>query len=164
MKKIFLILFVICFSCAEQKSTQFDMYGISFTYPSDWKVTDTADFGSAKYISIEKKGLTSSGIITMSFTSEDFELDEYLQFLQELLEEQDVLENLVFQKTKETQYGKYKGISSPYTFNVSSIKHEGEIYVFEENGITMGLIQQEATEDHKKNLNGFETIKESLSL
>jgi hypothetical protein len=163
MKKAFLFLFVICFACAEQKSTHIDKYGVSFDCPSGWKVTETEDYGAVKYINIEKQGISASGLVNMSFTEDDFELDEYLQFFQESLREQKVMKNLVIQKANEAYYGKYKGIVSSYTFESMSIKHEGKMYVFHENGITMCLVQQEAIEDHEKNLQGFEIIKESLS-
>ena len=164
MKKVIWIFLIICFSCAEQKSTHVDIYGVSFHCPSGWKVTETEDYGSAKFLSIEKKGFTSSGLVTMNFTEEDFELDEYLQLMQESFLDQQVFKNLVFQQTMETYYGKYKGIVSSFTMDVISIKHTGKMYVFHENGITMALVQQEAIEDHKENLQGFETIQESLTL
>jgi len=140
-----------------------DIYGVSFQYPSGWEVSKTEEFGAIKYISIEKKGLASSGLVTMSFTEEDYELDEYLQLFQESLLAQKNLKNMVFQKANEACYGKYKGIVSSYTFETLSIKHEGKMYIFNENGTTMCLIEQEAVEDHKKNLRGFEAIRESLS-
>ena len=155
---------MICFSCAEQKSTHVDIYGVSFNCPSGWVVKETEDYGTAKYISIEKKGINSSGLVTMSFTEEEYELDEYLQLFQESFLEQKVLKNLVFQKANEAYYGKYKGIVSTFTFETMSIKHEGKIYVFHENVITMCIVHQEALEDHNKNLRGFETIKESFNL
>jgi len=164
MKKVFLIIWIICISCAEQKSTPVAIYGISFDCPSGWKVTETEDYGAGKYICVEKKGFSSSGLVTMSFTTEELELDEYLQLLQETFQEQRVFTDLVFQPAVETTYGKYKGIESSYTFSIMNMKHEGKIYIFRENGITMGLVHQEALEDHAKNLPGFETIQESLSL
>jgi hypothetical protein len=164
MKKVVLILFVICFSCTEQKSIHVDIYGISFNCPSGWKITEKEDYGAAKYICIEKKGITSSGLVTMSFIEGDIELYEYLQFMQESFLGQEVFKDLVFQQAKESYYGKYKGIVSSYTAKIMFIKHKGEIYIFHENGITMALIKQEAIEDHEENLQGFETIKKSLSL
>ena len=164
MKKYFLILCTICFSCAEQKSTFVEIYGISFTCPQGWKITETEDYGTGKYVSIEKRGLSSSGLVTMSFTEENFELLEYLQIFQESFKKRKIFTNLVFHPAMETFYGKYKGIASSYTVSVLSVKHTGKIYVFRENGITMAIIHQEAMEDHKKNLRGFEIIKESLIL
>jgi hypothetical protein len=163
MKKVFFILFLICLSCTEEKSTHVDIYGVSFTCPKGWKVTETEDYETAKYICIEKKGWSSSGMVTMTFTEEDYELDEYLELIQETYKEQSVFSDIVFQQAVETYHGKYKGIESSYTFKFATIKHEGKIYVFQENGVTMGLVYQEAIEDHEKNLPGFETIKESFT-
>jgi len=163
VKKVFILLSMICFSCAEQKSTTVEIYGVSFNCPSGWKVTETEDYGPAKYISIEKKGSNSSGIVTMCFTEEDYELDEYLHIFQESYLEQEILNKLTFQKAKEAHYGEHKGIVSTYTFETMSIKHEGQMYVFQKNGITMCLVHQEALEDHKVNLYGFEIIEESFT-
>ena len=164
MKRVFFILLVICFSCAEQKDTHVDIYGISLICPSGWKVVETEDYESAWYISIEKKGFSSSGMVLIFFTEEDYDLDEYLQLFQESFIDQKVLKNLVFQKANEACYGQYKGIVSAYTFVTLSVKHEGKMYVFHENGITMCIVHQGAVEDRGENLRGFETIRESLSL
>jgi len=164
MKRVFIILLVFCFSCAEQKDIQVDIYGISFTCPSGWKVTEKEDYEDTWYISIEKKGFSSSGLVNISFTKEDYELDEYLQIFQESFLNQKVIRNLVFQEAKEEYYGQYKGIVSTYNFVTLSVKHDGKMYVFHENGITMCIIHQGAVEDREKNLRGFEIIEKSLSL
>ena len=172
MKKVILILFVVCFSClfvvcfscAEEKSDYVNIYGISFKCPPEWKVSNTEDRGAGKFISIEKNGAGSSGLVTMTFTRENFEPAEYLRHMQASFLRQKGFEGLVFQPARETYYGKHKGITSSYAVDVMSIMHAGEMYVFRENGITMCVVHQEATEDHKENLQGFETIKESLSL
>jgi hypothetical protein len=44
MKRVFFILLVICFSCAEQKDTHVAIYGISFICPSGWIVKETKDY------------------------------------------------------------------------------------------------------------------------
>ena len=163
LKRVFLILLVICCSCSEQKSIPVDIYGVSFNYFAGWEVTDMEDYGVAKYICVEKKGDTASGVVTLSFIKEEYKLEDYLQLFQESLLEQTVMENLVFQEANEAYYGKYKGIVSAYTCETQSIKHEGKIYVFYKNGITMCVVCQEAVEDHNENLQGFKTIEESLN-
>ena len=164
MRKSILIFFVCFSSCIQQQSKHVEIYGVSFDCPSGWKVSETEDYETAKFISIEKKGLTASGLVTMTFTEEDFELDDFLQLLQDSFKEQHVLSNIVFQKSVETNYGEYKGIGASYTFSISGVKHEGKIHVFQQNGITMGIVHQEAIEDHKENLPGFETIMKSVSI
>jgi len=94
----------------------------------------------------------------------EIDLNEFLQISQEKIKEQEVLSDLIFQPTVEADYGKYKGVKSAYSFIIQNIKHEGEIYVFRENGITMCIALQEAIEDHKENRQGFETIQTSLIL
>ena len=101
LKRIFLILLVICCSCSEQKTVPVDIYGVSFNCPAGWEVVDTEDYGTAKYICLEKKGIATSGLITMSFTEVEYELEDYLQLFQESFLGQAVLENLVFQEAKE---------------------------------------------------------------
>ncbi len=163
MKKVFLILFVIFISSCTENSTDVDIYGVSFTCPAGWKVMETEDYGIEKFISIGKKGFTGSGLVTISFIEGDIDSNEHLQIFQESLEEQKELKNIVFQAIEESYYGKYKGIESSYTFKTFGTAFKGTLYVFQENGITVAIIHQEAIEDHNKNLNGFETIKESLT-
>ena len=162
--KIFIVLVFILIginSCTEKKNTHVDIYGISFDCPAGWKVKETQDYGAVKYVCIN--GATSNALLTMSFSDSDFELEEYLEIFKESFMENG-FKNMVFKQTVEGDYGKYKGIVSSYTFNVIDIEHEGQIYVFKENGIIMCLLKQEATEDHKKNLSGFEIIMNSLTL
>ena len=166
MKKVYLILVAICLflSCTEQKDVDMDIYGISFTCPAGWKITKTLDLETAWLVVIQKKGFSSSGLVTMSFTENDFELDELLAFYQEELAQQRTFKNIAFQPVEAAYYGKYQGISSSFTVSVLGLEHQGKIYVFEENGITMSIVHQEAVEDYKKNLSGFEIIKNSLTL
>ena len=158
-----LIVLMLCLSCTKQKSMDMLIYGVSFTCPAGWEVTDTGHDGTTAYVCIEKKGFSSSGLVVMSFTDEDFELDKYLRLTQESFKEHHAFTGIVFQPAVEANYGKYKGIASAYTFKIGTLKHEGKIHVFQENGITMALVHQEAIEDHQKNLSGFEIIEESLS-
>lgn len=163
MKNVFLILFVFFISSCTENSTNVDIYGLTFTCPAGWKVAETEDYGIEKFISIEKKGFTASGLVTISFTEEDISLNEYLQIFQESLEERKELKSIVFQAIEESYYGKHKGIESSYTFKTFGTAFKGTLYVFQENGTTVAIIHQEAIEDHNKNLKGFETIKESLT-
>jgi hypothetical protein len=166
MKKTFLFLavFFLSWTCAEQKSAHVEIYGISFDCPSGWKVSETKDKGFIKHISIEKKGISTSGLVTMFITEEDVDVEILLQNMEQSFKEKKSYKNPVFQQAEESRYGKYKCISSSYTFMIASLKHEGQFYIISENGTTIGLIHQEAVEDHKVNLHGFETIKESFSL
>lgn len=71
---ILAIAALILTSCAGSGSPGEFSYGdISFSHPSDWAVTDTEEYGYSVFISAEKKGLNSSGIVMFTIVdgSED---------------------------------------------------------------------------------------------
>ncbi|MDR2474559.1 MAG: hypothetical protein LBD45_01760, partial [Bacteroidales bacterium] len=53
-KKILFLSVIIAFSCT--KNQHFDQFGISFSYPNDWTVTDAEKLGDDYLISVDKNG------------------------------------------------------------------------------------------------------------
>ena len=151
-------------ACSSDKPVSiFEKYGVSFTCPSGWEVTETDDYGAMQTICVEKKGNNSSGIVTIAIgSSEDFEIDYFVEIFQETLKEQPQFVNLKFSELSEATYGKYDGFLYTYTTSVIGLPHEGRAFVFTSGGKIISLTEQEALEDSKKNAKGFEVIKESF--
>lgn len=166
MKKNYLPLFVLgilmC-ACGQTKETTFDQYGISFTCPAGWEVTEAEDYGPTQYISVEKNGFNASSVVTIATSDEEYELEEYLKVFQGSFKEQDVYKNLRLQPAKAEAYGKHQGISSSYTADVLTLPHEGKMYVFRTGRQIVCIVEQSAKEDRKVSQAGFETIRDSFS-
>lgn len=163
MKKILILCFIATtLSCSGSKDIPVGVFDLFFTCPAEWKVTEKEDYGDSKYISIEKSGLSESGLVMITYTDEELELLEYLDIYRDSFREQKTLSGVVFGEVKMDHYGQYKGVVCEYTVSIMSIPHEGRFYVFHANGKTVCITEQEATEDKEKNIYGFEKIKETL--
>lgn len=161
-KNIILCLIAITLSCSGSKETPAYVYDLSFTCPAGWNVTEKNDYGDSKYISIEKNGLSESGLVMITYTDEEFELPEYMEIYRDLFKEQKVMSGIVFDEIKMDYYGQYEGLVCDYTVSIMSIPHEGRFYTFYANGKTVCVTEQEAVEDKVTNKDGFEKIKETL--
>ena len=167
MKRISLItIFAVLLSaCSTSPETPFSQFGLSFTCPAGWRVSETEDYGNGWYLSVEKSGFNSSGVLTVGKVDEEYEeLTEFLSVYKEGLEESPVFSQLKFEKVTKVRYGNYQGIATCYTAKVLTIAHEGRIVAFSANGKTVCIIEQEATEDKNKNKAGFKTIEDSFSI
>jgi hypothetical protein len=167
MRKFSIVLslfaLILC-ACTETRDTPAEYYGVSFICPAGWTVSETEDYGDSQYICVEKKGFSSSGIVTITSQNEEYELEEYLQIQINALKEQAVFSNLKFQSPTECVFGKYSGIGCKYTASVMRLLHSGSIQIFNANGKTVCVVLQEAIEDAKANKYGFEKIRESLTI
>ena len=158
-------LLSIALSCtATSKETPAEVYDASFTCPAGWTVSEQEDYGDSKYLSIEKSGLNSSGLIMVTYSDEHIELTDYLDIYRESFSNQTLLSNIQFEKEKEATYGQHKGLVCEYTFSIMSVEHEGRLYVFHSNGKSVCVTEQEAIEDKAENKAGFEKVKETLTI
>gem|GEM_PF-1701188 len=151
-------------SCSQSKSTRVDMYGVAFDCPAGWKITDTSDMKKAAYITIEKDGFGSNGLVTVVLRDQVPQLSDFLEFNQNSLREQENLANIEFGDSREAVYGKYKGIASSYSSKNMSLTDQGNIYIFDAKGKTICVIEEEAAEDHDRNQRGFKDIMNSFTV
>lgn len=181
MKKQFLIfsfLFsLIIISCKEKENykveinndevpeNRFESNVFSFNYPEDWNITDSEEIeGGIYYMSIEKNGIDSSGLMTIVSFEELIDLDEYIKMNIEQLQNNPVVKNLNFDTTKDSDFNKIKSRSSNFDFKTMGIKHEGIIYAFNSENNSVVILKQEAIEDRKENAEGFTTIRSSFEI
>lgn len=169
-EKLWVILFSVWLwgGCSESKETSYSQYGISFTSPAGWIVSDSQedeDEGGC-YIVVEKEGINSSGILTIAMKGVDDSdnLASYMSSYQDFIKGQSLYSALKFENVKEDDYGKYKGIVSKYTANIMGLPHEGRMFVFAVGDNVYCVTEQEAAEDKKKDEAGFKALKESLSI
>jgi len=153
---------LILLACSGSKETPAEVYDLSFTCPAGWTVSEQEDYGDSKYMSIEKEGFSSSGIVMITYANEEFELTDYLDIHKESYKEQKIFSNIKFNLVKDSSYGQYDGILAEYRVSVMSVAHVGRMYVFHAKGKTICVTEQEAVEDSAKNKTGFEKIRETF--
>jgi len=146
-------------------TSKFQKNGVSLTCPKGWKVTDEENFDDEGfYITIEKNGFNSSGLITITWYYEIIELDQVMDVAMEELQKSFIHKNSNL-KFGELIENKFNFINTSFVnFNMSTIglKHQGEIHVFHKEGKTFCINKQEAIEDKGKNSEGFKIIENSF--
>jgi len=171
MKNIlFLFLIFTCvifFSCNESPETNFEKNGVSLICPEGWAITDQEDFdGEGYYLAIEKDGVNSSGIATISWVNNfdiiNFNFEEHLNYFKETLLEEASFLNITFSDYYENTFSNLSSMSSNYTFSLLGLDHEGTLNVFYSGNKIFYINFQEAIEDKLKNKNGFGIINRNF--
>lgn len=80
--------------CQESPETKFEKNGISFTCPTGWKITEEENLDNqGYYLSIEKDGFNSSGLLTVSWVNDILDLNEWLEALMDGLKNDIIYKN-----------------------------------------------------------------------
>ena len=159
------ILVSFLFSCHSSQETKFEKSGISFTCPSGWKITDEENLNDAGYyLSCEKEGLNSSGLLTISWVNDSMALTEMLEIHKAEMEKNIVLKHsdLTFGNGEDAKFKDYNSKSVNFSTTLLGLKSEGMIYCFYANGKTITILRQEAIEDKSDNSEGFKIIENSF--
>lgn len=169
MKNLLILLLIIltCISCQETPEEKFEKNGVSLISPKGWEITDRENLDNqGYYLSIEKDGINSSGIITLSWVNFELEIIEWINVHKDEMRNNFIYKNsnLVFKDIYENKFNQLNTTSIEFTVSILGIKHQGIIHFFHEKGKTFSLLIQEAIEDKKKNRNGFELIEQSFSI
>ncbi|GHT79051.1 hypothetical protein FACS189464_3490 [Bacteroidia bacterium] len=167
MKRVSLVIIaaVLLSACATSPETAFKQFGLSFTCPAGWTVGETEDYGNGCYLSVEKNGFNSSGLVTVTKVDEEYdELTDFLSVYREGLEESPAFSQLQFGKATTVRYGSYQGIAISYSAKALTVAHKGRIVAFSVNGKSVCIIEQGADEDKDKNKAGFKTIEDSFTV
>ncbi|TMM58773.1 hypothetical protein FEE95_04900 [Maribacter algarum] len=151
----------------ESPSVIFEKDDISFTCPKGWSITDEDNLdGIGYYLSIEKDGFDSSGLMTVSWLYETVNPDDLILAYQEDMQENVIYKhsNLVFDPTFENKFQHYTVKSTRYQVTIVGIKHQGIISAVNYGDQTFGILKQGATEDVVINKKGFEMIESSFRI
>ncbi|PPK95512.1 MULTISPECIES: PsbP-related protein [Nonlabens] len=139
--------------------------GFSFSYPEDWHVTDEELIEEGiYYMAVEKKGLNSSGLMTI--VSFDYILDHDLMIDMNIeeLKLNSFINNLNFDPIEDDEFSTIKSRTSSFEFTTMGLKHQGKIIAFTNQGSSYAILTQEALEDHQKNSQGFRIIENSFNI
>ncbi|MEM5567125.1 hypothetical protein WNY78_18555 [Psychroserpens sp. AS72] len=151
------------FNNDEAPENRFESKIFSFNYSEEWNITDSEELEECiYYVSVEKNGFDSSGLMTIISFEELIDLDEYIMLNIEQLQDNPVINNLNYDTIKDSEFNSIKSRSSNFDFKTMGIKHDGIIYAISNEKNSVVILRQEALEDRKENLEGFDTIKNSF--
>ncbi len=164
MKYLFILLTCLYLTACKSETppTEFSRNGVSFTVPAGWSISEEEDYGTGYYVSIEKEGFSESGIFMVTWIEGDMSAEEFLELNRESLLEQEVYNNLSFSPIDITKFGNYDAKHLFFTTDVMKIEHRGDMYSFSRCGKTVYVLKQEALEDSKTNMKGFEEFEKSF--
>ena len=170
MKKPLLLiasLFLFITSCSESKPAKFERDGVSITSPTGWGITDEENIDDlGYYLSVEKDGFDSSGIITITWVNGEMDLNEWVYIYKEELENNIIYKNsnLNFKSVSEDSFNDINSTSLKFTASILGLDHEGNIHFFYKGDKTFAILIQQAIEDNTENKSGFDLIEKSFSV
>jgi hypothetical protein len=166
MNRLLLLLSVLLLSSFTMPDEQkFTHSGVSFNIPTGWKITDQEEMeGTGYYLSCEKEGENSSGIVTVTWVNDSSDLEATVEAYSSAIKDNYILKkaNPKFSPTVKRRFNGRAAIGMDYTMTLSKIPHEGHIYCFYGKGKTITVMVQEALEDKAVNKPGIDEIVASL--
>jgi len=137
----------------------------SFDFPEDWSITDNEVMDEGvSYLSIEKKGFDSSGLMSIVSFDKLMDLDELINLNVQEFQDNPLISSLNFESIVENKFNDIDSRSSNFKFSAIGIEHKGTIYGFNSKSSSYVILRQEAREDKKANAQGFKTIENSFSV
>ncbi len=167
MKKICFLVLIVLASCAKPEPVKFNHQGVSFTVPGDWKIEDQKQITeNAYYLSVQKKGLNSSGLFTLTWVDGDLDLAENIQTYKDEMNGESTYQssNLQFGPEKPTKFAGHEALSIDFTATILTVKHKGTVHCFHANDKTYSVLIQEAEEDESDNKEGYEMFEKTLRI
>lgn len=159
------LLFVGCGEPAAKidKPKTFDKDGLSFSYPSNWKVEEDSHELAARYVSIETGGDANTTILV--FHESEQTLQEFADEIGASLKEGLPITGRVSEAHSKTVQGKkFDGIKDLITASVlgDPLEFTAEFYLLEQGKQKLYFMSMVATEDLAQVQPGFDLILGSL--
>jgi hypothetical protein len=144
---------------------QFENNVYSFNIPEDWSLTDSEKIDDGiYYISVEKNGIDSSGLMTIVSFEFLVDLDELINVNIEELQNNSTLNEFNFDSIHDSKFNNISARSTRYNFKTMGINHVGLVYALSSKNNTVVILLQEALEDKKENSNGFDSMEGSFKI
>ena len=160
---LFFLLIATLASCSTPPETTFTQWGLQVAVPEGWELVDEEDYGeNSYYIAIEQRGLTTSGVVTIIWFDEEYDLEEFNQSIMTSITEE--IGNDVIIRDSDRDFGKHSTYAQEYLFSFLDMPHTGVMHTFYLDGKTLCIGQQWANEDVQNVKAGFDRISETLKL
>jgi len=161
---LFLLSLVSCSQYDLGPDQHFSNFGLTFDFTGDWIITQEEEFDGGFYLSCEKKGVKSSGLITISYIRFMMDESKMIDLIKSEMESNPLYQSsdLRFISEIDTVFNGYICLKSDYEAGVMGIPHRGSIYCFQSCDKTFSVLFQEAIEDAELNLYGFDKVRYSF--
>lgn len=138
LSTLILILFLPLASCKKQPDKELSYEGISFKYPSYWKVKTEKGAEGGVYIDAEER-FSSETIFFVSVSPFEIDHEEMLEnYFSKLSQDFDVTK----EPATSGKFGQYRSSSVKYTMSKNREKAYGIIYAFDAEERTVLIIKQ----------------------
>lgn len=159
---LFTILLLACKNGDKDEILEYSIDGVSINYSSDWILESEDLDGEGYYISIEKKGLDSSGLYQLYWVNGIENPEALLEDQKREFSNEPVFSGIRFSDNYTTYYNKFDAISSEY--KVALLEIEGQITAFINNNKGFVIITQQDYDSDSENKEGFDIIEKSFSV
>ena len=98
----------------------FSYNGVSFSYLDNWEITDNSDIegGLGHNINIEKKGINSSGLITITWLNQELDDSEMMELMRDEISSDIIYKNVIFTENQMTTFKGEEGVKTNYKFSI----------------------------------------------
>ena len=127
-KSILGVFILLIFSCGNQKSDNiFSKEGVSFTYPSSWRIEKQRELPYEGYhVSIKNSGFDTGfdkgGVFSLRWITKNLNRQKYLEIIKETLESQGMADDIKFESVRDNNFNGLPAISCDYTINKLGIE------------------------------------------
>ena len=164
---IITILFISCSLPISSPEKNFSSNGVSFKIPKGWEITEKEDNAPSDfYISIEKKRVFNSGVITFTWVEDSVNLEDWLQLYKTELDKNFVIAGMahpVFDEYKHLTFNNIKAVSCEYSEDSEDLPLTGKIICFHGKNRSYGIIFQGMDKDKETNRKGYYAFEKSFS-
>ncbi|MGD1844741.1 MAG: hypothetical protein ACFB10_05045 [Salibacteraceae bacterium] len=162
---IFFVVFCGCFlSFTKKEAVVFRKDGVEITVPSKWKISKEAEHPEGYFVSFERKGFGSSGLVTLRWFNNQKDLKSMASNHREQLigAYQRLKANPQMGLVSRGLFKEHPTQEFTYSMSLIGVGHRGGSYFFNACGKTFNITYQGADEDAAKNEEGLTSIPQSF--
>ena len=117
-----IVFSLITFSAyGQSQEAQFEKFGVKFTCPEGWKITEEEKVEEkGYYLTVEKDGFDSSGLVTLTWIEDSLDLEEMIDLFQKELKVNIIYQStdLKFDQIQKTTFNKLPALAADYKFSL----------------------------------------------
>lgn len=157
-----MIMMLAVVSCSSPKYTEFDLYGVSFTHPDSWQVTEAVDMGMAVYVSVEDVNAKTGGVVTFTIINELMDLDECIAYMGGYFAEIALEEGVEIGDVRDDSYNRYPAKTQTYSLEIEDVKIKGRLIAFNADGCSVCVLEQSFLDGAGKATDVFWKIEDTF--
>lgn len=164
---LFIAIVICCFSCAEPEASEYSRFGVSFTCPAGWSITEEQMLeNDVYYITCEKSGVLADAMFILNWTDGMVHREEWVaMYLESLKEElESVSADVYHGEISESVFAGYESMSVVLESELLGARILTELHSFHAGSRSYVLLKQGTKEDQSSDLKDFRTIESSFTV